>query len=242
MLNQGDTWTEIQDRTLRGLHLVSATCTFGHPELVACWAQQLYFDGASIKGVWPALAHSLGLLHWHSNLVSLSKALTLISIIDSSSFMRLEVNPSAFLEWLHLKALGDCVLLQDSLVSLGGCRAPRPLGAARIVERRKVLVFGSDRGDCEGFLTFLRRSAKRYSSGLLVACVILILCWLCGTRLWVRRVMPKPASEWITTTGTSLPASKWTSVKNHCVISCHRDSIVINCLHLVIVSFLNTAV
>ena len=43
--------------------------------------------------------------------------------------------------------------------------------------------------DCEGFLTFPRRRAKRYSSGLLVACVILILCWLCGTLLRVSRVM-----------------------------------------------------
>ena len=32
--------------------------------------------------------------------------------------------------------------------------------------------------------------AKRYSSELLVACVILILCWLCGTLLRVWRVMP----------------------------------------------------
>jgi hypothetical protein len=31
---------------------------------------------------------------------------------------------------------------------------PRWLGAARIVERRLVIVFGSDRGDSEGFLTF----------------------------------------------------------------------------------------
>jgi hypothetical protein len=31
---------------------------------------------------------------------------------------------------------------------------PRRLGAARIIERRKVLVFSSDRGDREGFLTF----------------------------------------------------------------------------------------
>ena len=31
--------------------------------------------------------------------------------------------------------------------------------------------------------------AKRYSSGLLVTCVILILCWLCGTLLRVWRVM-----------------------------------------------------
>ena len=54
----------------------------------------------------------------------------------------------------------------------------------------EVIVSDSDRGDCEGFLTFPRRSAKRYSSKLLVACVILILCWLCGTLLRVWRVMP----------------------------------------------------
>jgi hypothetical protein len=59
--------------------------------------------------------------------------------------------------------------------------ATRWLGAARIVERRLVIVSGSDRGDCEGFLTFPWWRAKRYYSGLLVACVILILCWLCGT-------------------------------------------------------------
>jgi hypothetical protein len=67
---------------------------------------------------------------------------------------------------------------------------PRRLGAARIIERRLVIVLGSDHGDCEGFLTFLRRRAKRYSSGLLVTCVIHILCWLCDTRLRVWRVMP----------------------------------------------------
>ena len=65
---------------------------------------------------------------------------------------------------------------------------PRWLGVARIVERRVVIVSSSDRGDCEGFLTFLRRRAKRYSSGLLVAYVILVLCWLCGTLLRVWRV------------------------------------------------------
>ena len=53
-----------------------------------------------------------------------------------------------------------------------------------------VIVSSFDHGDCEGFLTFPRRSAKRYSSGLLVACVILILCWLCGTLLRVWRVRP----------------------------------------------------
>jgi hypothetical protein len=98
---------------------------------------------------------------------------------------------------------------------------PRRLGAARIIERRLVIVFGSDRGDCEGFLTFPRWRAKRYSNGLLVACVIFILCWLCGTLLRVWHVMPlthEPPSEWIATTRTSLLASKWTSVKK---ILCH---------------------
>jgi hypothetical protein len=36
--------------------------------------------------------------------------------------MRLRENPSALLEGLHLEALGVCVSLQDSLVTLGGCR------------------------------------------------------------------------------------------------------------------------
>jgi hypothetical protein len=37
------------------------------------------------------------------------------------------------------------------------------LGAMRIVERRKVIVSGSDRGDCEGFWSLLRgRSRKAY--------------------------------------------------------------------------------
>ena len=61
---------------------------------------------------------------------------------------------------------------------------------ARIIKQRVVIISGSDRGDCEVFLTFPRRRAKRYSSKLLVDCVILILCWLCGTLLRVWRVMP----------------------------------------------------
>ena len=65
--------------------------------------------------------------------------------------MRLGENPSALLECLHLEVLGVRVLLRDSLVTLGGwLPPPRWLGAVRIVERRLVIVFGSDRGDCEG--------------------------------------------------------------------------------------------
>jgi hypothetical protein len=68
--------------------------------------------------------------------------------------VRLEENPSALLECLHLEALGVSVSLWVLLVTLGGCPIPRRLGFARIVERRKVLVSSSDHGDCEGFFTF----------------------------------------------------------------------------------------
>jgi hypothetical protein len=138
--------------------------------------------------MWPALAHSLDHLHWHNNLVSLAKALPLIFIIDLSSLWDWE--------WIQVHCLiasrGTwwlCFAMGFTYFSWW-LPPPRWLGAARIIERRKVLVSGSDRGDCEGFLTFPRRRAKRYSSGLLMACVVLILCWLCGTRMRVRRVMP----------------------------------------------------
>ena len=64
------------------------------------------------------------------------------------------MNPGALLECLHLEALGVHVSLWDSLVTLGWLPPPRQLGAARIVEWRVVIIFGSDRGDCEGFLSF----------------------------------------------------------------------------------------
>jgi hypothetical protein len=76
---------------------------------------------------------------------------------------------------------------------------PRRLSAARIVERRKVIVSSFDCGDCEGFLTFPWRRAKRYSSGLFMACMILILYWLCGTLLRVWHMMPISVwtSNWV---------------------------------------------
>ena len=68
--------------------------------------------------------------------------------------MRLEEHPSALLECLHLEELGDRVSLRDLLATLGCLPTPRRLGAARIIKQRLVIVSGSDRGDCEGFLTF----------------------------------------------------------------------------------------
>jgi hypothetical protein len=143
-------------------------------------AQQLYWFGGSIKGVWPALAHSLGHLHWHSNLISLAKALSLISIIDSSSLW--DCKRSKCIAWVFVSRATWCSCFAAGFACYSWwLPPPRWLGAVRIIEQRWVIVSGSDRGDCEGFLTFSRRRAKRYSSVLLVACVILILCWLCGT-------------------------------------------------------------
>ena len=98
---------------------------------------------------------------------------------------------------------------------------PRRLGAARIVERRVVILSGSDRGDCEGFLTFPGRERK----GTLVDCSWLVWSSSCvdcvapywGFGVW-SQLAREPSSEWIATTKTSLSASKWTSVKNRYVI------------------------
>jgi hypothetical protein len=124
--------------------------------------------------------------------------------------MRLGVNPSALLEWLHLEALGDCVLLRDSLVSLGGCRqldglvqrgsssGGRCLSPAPIV----VIVRGSwpfSGGDPKG--TVVDCSWLVWSSSY-VGCA----APGCGLSMWCILVY-EPSSEWITTIGTSLPAS-----------------------------------
>ena len=131
--------------------------------------------------------------------------------------MRLGVNPSALLEWLHLEALGDCVSLRISLVTLGGCRrldgrgsscGGRCLSPAPIV----VIVRGSwpfpDRGP-KG--TLVNWSWLVWSSSC-VGCAAPY--W--GFGVWCQ-LAREPPSEWIATTRSSLPASKWTSVKNYCV-------------------------
>ena len=117
--------------------------------------------------------------------------------------MRLGVNPSALLECLHLEALGGC-RHQDGLEQRGSSSRGWWLSSAPIV----VIVRGS--------WPFLRWRAKRYSSGLLIVYVILILRWSCGTLLRVWRMMPISTwtSKWVNRSmRSSLSASKWTSVK-----------------------------
>ena len=72
------------------------------------------------------------------------------------------MNPSALLECLHLEALGVHVSLQDSLVTLGGCRKDQSWAWSSEDHRAEVVfVSGSDHGDCEVFFTFPRRRVKR---------------------------------------------------------------------------------
>jgi hypothetical protein len=114
----------------------------------------------------------------------------------------------------------------------------RWLDVARIIEWRKVIVSGSDHGDCKGFLTFPRRTTKRYSSGLLMACgsSSCVGCAApdCGLGMWCL-LAREPLSEWIATTGTSLLASKWTALKilSHIVskdfIGIHCDWLIVSC-------------
>ena len=134
--------------------------------------------------------------------------------------MRLGENPSALLEWLHPEALGVLVLLWDSLITLGGCCHLEGL------EQR-----GSSSGGwwlSPAPIVVIVRGSWPFPSvepkGTLVNCSWLVWSSSCvscaapywGFGMWCQ-LAHGPTSEWIATTRTSLPASKWTSVKNHCV-------------------------
>jgi hypothetical protein len=61
----------------------------------------------------------------------------------------------------NICALADNLIFLCTFNSYQQLPPPRWLVAAKIVERRKVLVSDSDRGDCEGFLTFLRVESQK---------------------------------------------------------------------------------
>jgi hypothetical protein len=136
-------------------------------------------------------------------------------------FVRLGVNPSTLLECLHLEALGVRVSLWDSLITLGGCchldgleqRGSSSRGWWLSLVLIVVIVRGSwpfPSGEPKG--TLVNCSWLVWSSSC-VGCVAPY--W--GFGVWCQ-LAREPPSEWITATRTSFPASKWTSVKNHCVI------------------------
>jgi hypothetical protein len=132
-------------------------------------------------------------------------------------------NPSAMLECLHLVALGVHVLLWDSLVTLGGCRHLDGL------EQR-----GSSSGGwwlSPTPIMVIVRGSWPFSGGepkgTLVNCSWLVWsssCVGCAAPYWEFGVWcqlaHEPPSEWIATTGTSLPASKWTSEEKPLCLDC----------------------
>ena len=129
--------------------------------------------------------------------------------------MRLGENPSALLECLHLEALGVRVSLWISLVTLGGCRhldsleQRGSLSGGWWLSPAPIVVIG-------GSWPFPGGAPK----GTLVDCSWLVWsssCVGCAAPYWGFgewcQLAREPPSEWIATTRTSLPASKWTSVK-----------------------------
>jgi hypothetical protein len=101
----------------------------------------------------------------------------------------------------------------------------RRLGDWWIVERLLVIVAGYDHWACEGFLCLPWQSTKGNSSGLRVTCrsssCVGCVAPDCGLGVWCL-LAREPPSEWIATTGTSLPTSKWTSEEKllclHCLL------------------------
>jgi hypothetical protein len=136
-------------------------------------------------------------------------------------FVRLEENPSALLEWLHLEALGVRVLLQILFVTLGGWCHLDALEQQGLSSGGWWLSLASILVIVRGSWAFPVGELK----GTLVDCSWLMWsssCVGCATPYWGFGVWcqlaREPPSEWIATTRISLPASKSTSVKNHCVI------------------------
>ena len=128
------------------------------------------------------------------------------------------------------KALDDCVSLQDSLVSLGGCRHLDGL----------VQQGSSSRGRCLSpapIVVIVRGSwpfPDEEPKGTLVDCSWLVWSASCvdcatpygGFGVWCQ-LAREPPSEWITTIRTSLLATKWTSVKN--LVSSYSEDFLIDC-------------
>jgi hypothetical protein len=130
--------------------------------------------------------------------------------------VRLGVNPNALLECLHLEALGVPVLLRVWLVTLGGCR-----------HLDSLVQWGSSSGGrclSSALIVVIVRGSWPFSDGepkdTLVDCSWLVWSSACigcaapywGFGVWCQ-LAREPLSEWIVTMRTSLPVSKWTSVK-----------------------------
>ena len=128
--------------------------------------------------------------------------------------------PFTLLEWLHQDALGIRVSLWISLVTLGGYRHLDGLEQRGSLSRGWWLSPAPIMVIVRGSWPFPGGEPK----GTLVDCSWLVWSSSCdgcaapywGFGVWCQ-LAREPPSEWIATTRSSLPVSKWTSVKNHYV-------------------------
>jgi hypothetical protein len=147
-LNVKDTWSHRRNRTLVGLHPVILTDASGQfVGALPLTLMALFCRGAYISGLAGSCSLSLPSLlrihpNEHSNLYLTYP--TWWELIESKCIAWVIAYRGTW--WLCF-AMGFVCFSWWLL-------PPRRLGAARIIERRKVLVFSSDRGDCEGFLIF----------------------------------------------------------------------------------------
>jgi hypothetical protein len=246
-LNAEATWLPSSDRTLAGLCPFTLNSVFGRPELGYSVSPMALFRG----GLYLSPMAGSSSLTWPF-------ALTLQPCELSQSpptylhhwfiiFVRLGVNPSALLEWLHLEALDDCVSLRVSLVTIGGCRHLDGLVQRGSSSRGRWLSLAP--------IVVIVRGSWPFPGGEL-KCTLMDCSWLLWSPSCVGCVAPdcrlgvwyllarEPPSGWIATTGTSLQANKWTSMKI-IVLSCPKDFLVFimnDWLHLMIGSLLDTAV
>ena len=101
---------------------------------------------------------------------------------------------------------------------------PRRLGAARIIERRLLIVSGSDHGDCEGSCAFPGGEPEGNSSGLLVSLSYLTCGLVFAVSNCVDEVRATPLSRrttmcWSTQWGLACRQARKPREKN-CVSSC----------------------
>jgi hypothetical protein len=154
------------------------------------------------------------------------------SCLIDSSFGEIGEHPSALLWVIVSRGTWWLCFIADFACYSWWLLTPRWLGAARIVERRKVIVSGSNRGDCEEFLTFTRRRAKRYSSGLLIVCgsSSCVGCAApdCGLGVWT--------FKWVNRYNEDVACRQASELreKNHCVILSPRNSLGFHCNWLIV--------
>jgi hypothetical protein len=227
------------DQTLGGVRLVTLIGASSHLEFLCSKSPMALFRwGLYLRCVadlcslsWPFLLRIHPSKPNHSSLTHIAWLIHLL--------VRLESIQVHCFKWLHLEALDNCVSLRDSLVSLGGCHHLDNLVQRGLSSEGRWLSLAP-------IVVIVRGSwpiSDEEPKGTLVVCSWLVwsssLFWGMWSSSCVGCAAPdygldvwcllacEPQSGWIATTGTSLSASKWTLVKNHCVFLSQRISLVL---------------